>query len=141
MKKKFVGIGLSTIMFLLMVSIGCKGNTGPADPAGPAGDKGAEGTPAVDKGSISGTVKDALNNPVDGATVETSPTTSTATTDTTGAFTISDVPIGVYTVTPTKSGYVVFSLSGVGVAAGGTTLVSLVLTPESPWVREQSPGV
>lgn len=138
MEKKFIYFCLTALLAVGLGMAGCKGSTGPAGPAGNAGpagdkgDKGDSGTAAVDKGSISGTVKDALNNPIDGATVETSPGTSSATTNSSGAFTISNVPIGIYSVTATKSGYVVFTLTGVGVAAGGTTNVSLVLTPESP---------
>src|SRR3970040_2404335 len=119
MKTKIPRIGWIIGVFLLMLVIGCKGSKGSA---GPAGDKGDPGIPAVDKGSISGTVKDAAtDNPIEGATVETSPVTSTAITNSTGAFIISNAPIGVYSVTATKSGYVVYTLTGVGVAAGGTT--------------------
>jgi len=130
MKTKIPRIGWIIGVFLLMLVIGCKGSKGSA---GPAGDKGDPGIPAVDKGSISGTVKDAAtDNPIEGATVETSPVTSTAITNSTGAFIISNAPIGVYSVTATKSGYVVYTLTGVGVAAGGTTSVSLVIAAESP---------
>ncbi len=138
MSRKFIYFCLTAVIVVGLGMAGCRGKTGPA---GPQGEKGDPGTPAVDKGSISGRVTDPSGTAIEGATVETSPATSSATTDSSGAFTISNVPIGVYSVIARKSGYVVYTLSGVGVAAGGTTLVSLVLTPESPWVREQSPGV
>lgn len=124
MRTKIRVMGLIVAVFLLMLAIGC-------------GDDGDAGTPAVDKGSISGTVKDASNNPIGGATVETSPATSSATTDSSGTFTISNVPIGVYSVTATKSGYVVYTLTGVGAVAGGTMRVSLVMTAES----SSGPGI
>lgn len=130
MNMKFTKFFIATLIVATLGMAGCKG---PKGDKGEPGEPGAPGTSAVDKGSISGTVKDASSGtPIEGAAVETLPATSTATTDSSGAFTISNIPVGVYTVTATKSGYVVFSLAGVGVAAGRTTLVSLVLTPESP---------
>src|SRR5271166_2934166 len=79
----------------LLVVLSCNGATGPAGPAG---------TPAVDKGTIAGTVADPTGAPVGGATVSTAPTTSTAQTDSMGAFTLSNIPIGIYTLIASKSG-------------------------------------
>lgn len=57
-------------------------------------------------GSISGTVTDSSGDPVAGATVTTDPATSSATTDATGAYDISDVDDGTYVVTVDATGYV-----------------------------------
>jgi hypothetical protein len=108
--------------FLAFGLAGCKGSTGPA------------GTPAVDHGSIAGTVKDPAGTALQAATVSTDPATVTAQTSATGAFTLSSVPIGAYTVVASKTGYVDGKLTAVGVGAGGTVNVSLVLTlaPTTP---------
>lgn len=106
----------------LITTVGCKGDKG--DPGTP----GTPGTPAVDEGTISGTVKDSSGNPIANVTVTTTPATSSATTSATGSFTISNVQIGVYTLTATAPGYS-GTLAGVGVAGGATTLVSVVVSP------------
>ena len=60
--------------------------------------------PPVTTGTISGNITDAaMASPVTGASV--SDGTRTATSDTTGSYTISNVPAGNYTVTATASGY------------------------------------
>lgn len=96
--------------------------------AGCKGDKGDPGAPAVDQGTISGTVKDSSGNAVANATVTTTPSTSSVTTSGAGTFTISNVHIGVYTLTATAPGFS-GTLAGVGVAGGATTLVSVVVSP------------
>jgi Carboxypeptidase regulatory-like domain/Cytochrome c554 and c-prime len=109
--------------FLALGLAACTGSTGPTGPAG---------TPAVDHGSIAGTVKDPTGAPVAAATVSTDPATITAQTGSTGAFTLSSVPIGAYTVVASKTGYVDGKVTGVGVGAGGTVNVSLVLASVAP---------
>ena len=97
----------------------CEGDTGPPGPAG------ADGQDAVDTGTISVTVTSG-GNPVEGATVSTTPATTTADTDATGVATLASVPIGVYDVTATIGG-VSDTEIGVGVSAGATADVSLSL--------------
>jgi hypothetical protein len=134
-------IGLPLIGALL---IGCTGPAGPAGPAGPSGGngdpgatgpKGDPGTPAITTGVIHGFVRDAQANPIAGAAIATAPASTTATSDATGAFTLDPVAIGAYSVTASKSGYAPFTLANVGVAAGATSSVSLVLALDG-----QAPG-
>lgn len=111
------------VMSLLALALaGCEGDTGPQGPPGPAG---SDGQDAVDTGSISVTVTSS-GAAVEGATVSTTPATSTADTDATGVATLVDVPVGVYDVTATIGG-ISDTETGVGVAAGATADVSLSL--------------
>ncbi len=119
---------LAAAASLTLGLLACKGSTGPAGPAG------AAGTPAVDHGTIAGTVKDPTGAAVAGATVATDPATATAQTDAAGSFTLASIPIGSYNLVASKTGYVNGTLTGVGVAAGGTVNVSLVLAPIPPTV-------
>jgi Carboxypeptidase regulatory-like domain/Cytochrome c554 and c-prime len=106
--------------FLTLGLAACKGDTGPA------------GASAIDRGTIAGTVKDMASAPVAGATVKTDPGAFTAQTDNSGAFTLTSVPIGAYSVVASKAGYADGTLTGVGVGAGGTVNVSLVLAAVPP---------
>ncbi|HMK85398.1 MAG TPA: carboxypeptidase-like regulatory domain-containing protein [Steroidobacteraceae bacterium] len=110
-------MGLFTGMGLLS---GCTGSTGPAGPAGAA---------AVDTGTISGTVKNSNGAVIDGASITTNPATTSARTDADGSFSLTSVPIGSYQITASMSGYQTAQQSGVGVAAGKTTQVTLTLAP------------
>jgi thermitase len=79
-------------------------------------------------GSITGSVTDADDgSPIAGATV--SDGTRTATTDTSGGYTIADVPPGTYQVTASKSGYE-SSMSTVTVVSSGTAVTNFCLNPE-----------
>jgi hypothetical protein len=110
---------MAAVFSLAMALTACKGSTGPA------------GASAVDHGSITGTVKGATGAPISAATVTTDPATVTAQTGADGTFTLTPVPIGAYTVVAEKAGYSAGGLSSVGVGAGGTVNVSLVLTVSS----------
>ena len=112
----FVVIGCFTLI------TGCTGTTGK---------DGTNGTDAKTTGTILGVVKDGSGTAIGGAAVSTTPASSTATTAGDGTFTLSNVTIGSYSVTAGKTGYVAFTLTGVGVVAGGTTNVSLVVTPDA----------
>ena len=81
-------------------------------------------------GKIVGMITDArYNQPVVGATVTTSPTTETVTSDTIGQYVISKIAAGHYTVTAIKIGY---APGSVDVIARSDTLVwgNLKLTPQ-----------
>jgi hypothetical protein len=116
-------IVLATVILVLAA---CTGNTGPPGVPGPAG------APAADRGVITGTVKGPTGAPVAGATVSTDPSTTTAQTDATGTFALASIPIGSYKIVASKAGYVDGALSAVGVAAGASVHVDLVLAPLPP---------
>lgn len=78
-------------------------------------------------GTISGKVIDSSDGTfVPTASVSTEPPTSSVTTDEKGSFSISDVPVGNYTVTAAKSGYTSVSVK-VAVLADKTTTTDLHL--------------
>ncbi|BDG05077.1 carboxypeptidase-like regulatory domain-containing protein [Anaeromyxobacter oryzae] len=105
----------------------CQGSKGPAGLQGEPGQPGQPGQPGSSRGNLAGRVKDAGGAPLAGATVQTDPPTTTATTAADGTFTIPDVAIGAYAVTATKDGFAPFTLASVGVVANGTANVNLVL--------------
>lgn len=113
-----------TLAVALVVSFFAVGCTGPT---GPAGATGQPGQPGTSKGSLAGVVKDASGAALAGVSVQTDPTSLSATSAADGTFSIANIGIGAYTLTASKSGYATFSLAGVGVVANGTTNVSLVL--------------
>lgn len=117
----FVARRWVAIACMLLGLAACQGDKGQK------GDPGQPGQAAVDHGTISGTVKDASGAPVSGAAIATIPETLAAQTDATGAFTLASIPIGAYSVVASKGGYADATLSRVGVGAGGTVNVSLVL--------------
>jgi len=78
-------------------------------------------------GTISALITDATGAVLKDATVATVPSTSSVKTDVAGKAELKNVPLGVYTVTVTLSGYKVGVQSGVSVAAGQTSTVTLSL--------------
>ncbi|GAO01494.1 carboxypeptidase regulatory-like domain-containing protein [Anaeromyxobacter sp. PSR-1] len=141
---------VSALAIAVLLLAGCSGNDGTPGPAGvqgPEGPQGTGGTPAVDRGSIQGSIKTAAGAGVAGVTVETSPATATATSDDQGAFVLTDLPVGAYTVSATKSGYVTSTVAAVGVVGGAKSQVTLTLEPSASapstitgWVRRPSGG-
>ena len=86
-------------------------------------------TAVATTGAISGKITDATTSVgITGATVTTSPATSTATTDANGNYTISSVASASYMVTAGKTGYASNSGSAT-VTAGNTSTVNIALTP------------
>jgi protocatechuate 3,4-dioxygenase beta subunit len=80
-------------------------------------------------GTISGTVTQAgSTTPIVGATVSYSGGSATATTDNSGAYTLSNIAAGTYTVTASATGYQSSSQTGVGVTVGTTTTANFSLT-------------
>ena len=120
---------------ILTAAAGCSGSDGAAGAAGAAGEKGdpgdsgEPGTPAVSTGTISGMVADEAGGVLVGANISTYPESMTVTTDTSGAFTLADIPVGAYAVIATLAGYQDTTLGAVGVGGGATTNVSLVMMP------------
>lgn len=134
---------LGLVMVGTWAALGCNG---------PTGSKGDPGLPAVDRGSIGGTVRDPSGAPVTGAVVETYPVTLTAQADPDGAYTLGGIPVGVYDVLASAPGYDAGRTPSVGIGAGTSVQVSLVLTASTPplgpaqvtgtvWGRQGPPSV
>lgn len=77
-------------------------------------------------GTISGTVTDTTLSPISDAIVTDG--TRSATTDVNGAYTLTSVPIGTYTVTASANDYNSVSQTNVGVTANTTTTINFALT-------------
>jgi len=110
------------LLSFVLAAAACTGS------AGKDGTQGPPGAAAIDKGSISGSVKDTDKLPITGVVVTTDPASVMAMTDAQGAFTLSGISVGSYSVVAAFPGYTTYTLTGVGVAGGGTTKVSLALT-------------
>jgi predicted CXXCH cytochrome family protein len=109
---------------------GATGPSGPSGPAGPSGPSGPAGPPGTSTGSIQGQVTSGLDSsPIAGASVSTEPPTGTTLTDAAGAFTLSPVAVGVYSVKVSAAGFSEGSRS-VSVTAGAVATANLaLLTP------------
>jgi hypothetical protein len=81
---------------------------------------------SVTNGNISGIVTDTASVPISGATV--SDGTRSVITDSSGQYTIPDVPPGTYTVTASANGYVSASQPAT-VTEGSTATVNFILSP------------
>ncbi len=110
-----------TLVFTLLLHGGCTGDTGPAGAAG------ANGQDAISTGTIQGSVEDETGSAIVGATLTTTLTTLTVTTDAQGDFVLVDVPIGAGSLTASAIGYGTVEIV-VTVAAGTVTQVGIVLT-------------
>jgi len=78
-------------------------------------------------GTLQGTVTDAAtSNPIAGAQVSLGGGLL-ASTDAAGFYSISNIPVGLYDATASKSGYVSVTVSGVEILAGTTTVQDFVL--------------
>jgi len=85
--------------------------------------------PGSAAGSITGIITEmGSNSAVSGASVSTLPATTTVTTNAQGAYTISSVSPGSYTLTATADGYIEHSRS-ITVTSGQTTTADLKLQP------------
>jgi hypothetical protein len=81
------------------------------------------------QGAIGGTVTDSSGAPVNGASVVTSPASSTGTTNASGQYTIANVGPGSYTVTASAAKFLPQTTSSVAVTAGSTATANVTLTP------------
>jgi len=84
-------------------------------------------TAGANVGTISGNIKSGGVN-LSGVTVATTSGGFTATTDSNGNYTFSNVPPGTYTMTATKAGYTQVTQTGVTVTAGNATTQNFTLT-------------
>ncbi len=124
MRRKFIYFCLTAVIVIGLGMAGCKGAKGDK---GDSGDPGPPGTAAVDKGSISGTVTDsASGNGISGASVVSG--SFSATTDSDGKFTLSNLPVGVYKLTASAANYNSAESDFVGVVAGQTSEVNFALS-------------
>jgi hypothetical protein len=85
--------------------------------------------PSSPTGTITGFVKDTSNNPISGATVQTNSGGYSTTTQADGSYTLSNVAVGTYNVTASKSGYQSQTISNVSVSSGQTVTCNFNLTP------------
>jgi|GEM_PF-837393 len=85
---------------------------------------------SVVPGAITGTVKDSSNNALSGATVSTNTGGYSTTTNASGAYTLSNVIPGTYSVTASKTGYASQTNNGVTVTSGGTVVSNFTLSPQ-----------
>ncbi len=124
MSRKFIYFCLTAVIVVGLGMAGCKGAKGDK---GDPGDPGSPGTAEVDKGNISGTVTDSSSgNGISGATVVSG--NYSATTDSDGKFTLSNLPVGVYKLTASAPNYNSAESDFVGVVAGQTSEVNFALS-------------
>ncbi len=83
-------------------------------------------------GTISGYVRDASNNPISGATVSTNFGGYSTTKGSNGSYTLSNVAVGTYSVTASKSGYQSQTVNNVSVSSNQTTTVNFNLSGSQP---------
>ncbi len=120
---RFASIGFAGLLALA----GCSGDDGAQGPAGPTGPTGPGGTSA---GTIQGTVTASAGGAaVANATVVTVPASTGASTSASGTYSISNVPIGVYAVQVSATGFGTKTVANVSVVAGGTATVDVALDP------------
>jgi len=111
---------LFVILALLLFFSTCKSPTSPDDTTTPP-----DTTPTT--GTIVGTITESGSSAaISGASVSTLPATTTVTTNSQGAYTISNVSAGSYTVTASASGYI-DNNTNITVTAGQTTTANLAL--------------
>ncbi len=94
-------------------------------------------------GTLTGTVTDSLTGqPVQGATVSTSPGSYSAVTNSNGQYTISSVAADTYTVSASKTNYYTRQVNGIVITPGGTTTCNISMQPEpgtiSGFVKDSS---
>lgn len=122
------------ILASLVIGCGSAGSAGPEGPPGPAGEAGAPGSGISGDGgitltgSISGTVTAAVDGkPLSGAAITGSPGMLTATTASDGTFQLKALPVGAYTLSVTRTGYLATTVAGVGVSTLGPTSVTVAM--------------
>ncbi len=133
--------------------VACKGDTGPTGPAGSTGTNGTNGTNGISTGTIAGvltynfksadgTLSTGTTPPATGVHVNVTSVAglADAVSGADGSYTLSNVPIGTYTVTFKGTGFTDASYAGAVVVAGKTTPVSMVLLGTSPIMLTATPA-
>ena len=126
---------------LLALSMGCS-NGAPGVPGarGPAGEAGAPGAPGeagppgpwLDVGNIQGSVTaTSTGKALANVSITSAPGAAMATTAADGTYGLSLLPIGAYTLTFTRDGYLTKTVSGVNVSYGGNTKVAVTLDTDA----------
>ena len=86
-------------------------------------------------GTISGNIYDSATAlPIAATSVSSQPPTSAVTTDTTGAYSISNVEPETYSISASKMGYIANSIS-VSVSAGNMTVADIFLVKDTVYVN------
>jgi Carboxypeptidase regulatory-like domain len=118
---------------VLAAALALAGCTGDKGDTGPQGDAGNDGSPGTSVGSITGTIRDSGGLPFQGATVTTSPLAlASAPTGADGAFTLSNVPLGTYSLAISGTGIAAVTVPNVIVVAGTATNVGTKTVAFSP---------
>jgi hypothetical protein len=107
------------------------GPTGPTGPQGSVGPTGPQGEPGVSTGTLSGVVKSQAGDVLAGIAVAIDPLGYSAQTGADGAYTIPNVPAGVYAVTFSGTNVAAKTISNVSMLAGQTITkdATLVFSP------------
>lgn len=108
---------------------GVKGDTGATGDKGDTGAKGDPGDPASTNSAVQGTVTDNSGTPLAGVAVSLTPGTATTTTDATGAFKLSTVPVGVYDAEFKLANYVTQTVP-IAVNMSGATKMTVKLAAD-----------
>ncbi len=124
---KKLSILVSLLIIVAFALTGCGGNDGAQ---GPAGANGANGAPGSNTGTLTGTVNGPSGTGLAGVKVSNNITADTATTDSTGKFSLS-LPLGTYTLTFTLNGYTTATAAANVVSAGNSSSVSVVTLSQS----------
>lgn len=133
---RWVVVLVGAALLLSIFVTGCQGAVGPAGPPGSAGAAGAPGPagpPGTSAGTIEGKVLSAATGKgVEKLTIVTVPGTVSATTDAEGKYKLDNLPIGLYTVKASGTGYNTASAK-VAVIAGKSAAVNLSLSAAEPF--------
>ncbi len=108
-----------------------------------AGCTGSTGSAGLSSGTITGSVTDtATGKPLTGALITVSPALFSSTTDANGTFTFQNVPIGLYQVSASLSGYLSQTTGLVSIVAGKTMNIPFKLSapPSEPVVANAGPN-
>ena len=128
---------LSFAALLLSALLACSNPVSSSVEGGSSGGSGSSGVPSV--GNISGTVVDSVGGaPVEGAAISalvSGNVEGSAVTDSSGQFSIADIPVGSYDVTAAMTGRAGSRVQSVAVSGNATTSVHLVqeLPAYSAW--------
>ncbi len=101
----------------------------------------SDGDPGVSTGSITVTAVDTDDVLLEGVKISTDPASSSANTDASGIAMLENVPVGIYDVRASKSGYKSFVETAVSVTAGAALDIEAILGPGVHWNLIEVVGV